>query len=234
MKKTNIARQLVSLANDLDAYGNTEAADQVDAALVETSEPNPADLVAAAIDDAEKSGYLAKILDQRNPSSPNRLGSFFSEDQTAGSLKSANWRAYSHDEIRPPAKGYVADIPGTVGMVNLNTLPPDMIITASDPKGTHGTEGGGYSVEVPLDPSKLPQTPETTAIIGPDKNKEDPLILYTIFPGKPFKGVIVGTHDLSPIKAKNPEKFDTSTGSFQLTVQEALDQGFKYGKVALK
>jgi hypothetical protein len=235
MKKTQIARELVAIANELDAAGNTAAADKVDAVLEQTAaEPDAKQLVASAIEGAEKSGYLANILDQRNPSSPNRLGSFFVEDQSASSLKSANWKPYSHKDIIPPAKGYVADIPGTVGMIGLNTLPPDMIITASDPKGTHGTKGGGYSVEVPLDPSKLPQASQTTAIIGPGQNKEDPLALWTIFPGTPFEGVIVGTHELSPIQAKNPEKFDTSTGSFQLTVQEALDQGFKYGKVALK
>lgn len=234
MKKTQIARQLVAIANELDAAGNPEAADKVDAALEQTAEESDArSLVASAIEGAEKSGYLAKILDQRNPSSPNRLGSFFAEDQTASSLKSANWKPYSHSDINPPAKGYVADIPGTVGMVELSTLPPDMVITASDPKGTHGTKGGGYSVEVPLDASKLPKTSQTTALIGPDKNKEDPLILYTIFPGTPFDGVIVGTHPLSPIQTTK-EGFDTSSGSFQLTVQEAIDHGFKHGKVALK
>lgn len=235
MKKTQIARQLVAIANELDAAGNPEAADKVDAALEQTAEESDArSLVASAIEGAEKSGYLAKILDQRNPSSPNRLGSFFDEDQTATSLKSANWRPYSHPAISPPAKGYVADIPGTVGMVDLATLPPDMIVTASDPKGTHGTKGGGYSVEVPLDPSKLPQTKQTTALLGPGQTPDDPPVLWTIFPGDPFGASIVGVHELSPIQAKNPEKFDTSTGSFQLTVQEALDHGFKYGKVALK
>lgn len=234
MEKSQIARQLVAIANELDAAGNPEAADKVDAALEQTAEEsNATSLVVSAIEGAEKSGYLAKILDQRNPSSPNRLGSFFDEDQTASSLKSANWRPYSHPEIIPPAKGYVADIPGTLGMVDLNTLPPDMIITASDPKGTHGTKGGGYSVEVPLDASKLMKKSQTTAIIGPDKNKEDPLILYTIFPGDPFGASIVGTHELSPIQTTKGG-FDTSSGSFQLTVQEALDHGFKYGKVALK
>lgn len=234
MKKTQIARQLVAIANELDAAGNPEAADKVDAALEQTAEEsNARSPVASAIEGAEKSGYLAKILDQRNPSSPNRLGSFFDEDQTASSLKSANWRPYSHRAISPPAKGYVADIPGTVGMVDLNTLPPDMIITASDPKGTHGKPGGGYSVEVPLDPSKLPQTKQTTALLGPGQTPDDPPVLWTIFPGEPFGASIVGTVKLSPIQTTK-EDFDTSSGSFQLTVQEALDHGFEYGKVALK
>jgi len=37
MKKTQIARELVSIANDLDAAGKTEAADKVDAILAETA-----------------------------------------------------------------------------------------------------------------------------------------------------------------------------------------------------
>lgn len=231
MKKTNIARQLVSLANDLDASGNTEAADQVDAALVETSKPNPADLVAAAIDDAAASGYLAKVLDQRNPSSPNRLGSFFAKDQTAESLKSAAWRPFSHPAVNAPAEAFQADIPGTVGMVELSKLPQDMVVTASDPKGTHGTKGGGYSVEVPMDVDKLPTSTYTTALVGPGKSGPT---LWTVFPGDPFGASIVGTHEESSIIANNPHKFDTTESSFKLTVGEAIEQGFKYGKVATK
>lgn len=233
MKKiSTIISDLIRIANELDDAGATDAAGKVDEVVGALADGESARAkVAAAIDDAAASGYLAKVLDQRNPSSPSRLGSFFTEDQTADSLKEANWRPFIHPAVSAPAEAFQADIPGTVGMVELSKLHKDMVVTASDPKGTHGTKGGGYSIEVPLDSSQLPKSEYTTALVGPGK---DGPTLWTVFPGDPFGASIVGTHEDSPIIAKNPEKFDTSAPSFQLTVGEALDHGFKYGKVSSK
>ena len=233
MKKvSNIVGQLVRIANELDQAGQTDLADKVDNVAEKLSDAESARAkVAAAIDDAAASGYLAKVLDQRNPSSPNRLGSFFTVDQTAESLKAANWRPFKHPAVNAPAEAFQADIPGTVGMVELSTLPMNMVVTASDPKGTHGSKGGGYSIEIPMDANSLPTSTYTTALVGPGAAGPT---LWTVFPGDPFGASIVGTHEDSPIITKNKEKFDTSSPAFKLTVGEAIEHGFKYGKVASK
>jgi hypothetical protein len=68
---------------------------------------------------------VQKVLVTRNPG-PNAMGSVFGEAQTPQSLAAADWQPYSHPSIQSPAAGFVAKIPGTVGVVELNTLNPSM------------------------------------------------------------------------------------------------------------
>jgi len=231
----DIIRKLALVANQLDKAGLFKRANEVDSVLSSMVEGNSGsnnggsakDLMREVIEGAEENGYLSRILSQRNPSSSSRAGSFFLEDQTAESLKSADWQPFAHPAISPPAIGFRASIPGTVGMVELSKLPPGTMVMATDPKRTHGTKGGGYSVEVLMDSDNLPESDYTTALVGPGE-KGETHVLWTIFPGSPNGASIVGTHDLAPIKPPNSDDFRVWE---EIPVSEAIESGFKFGKV---
>lgn len=86
MNKDRI-KWLRSMASKLDQMGYTKAADEIDEVLQSSVNESP---VPKALEFAAQSEYLAKILDQRNPSSPNKAGSVFLNDQDLKSLQSAN------------------------------------------------------------------------------------------------------------------------------------------------
>lgn len=240
-KNASILKRLLKVANEFDRNGLTKEADQLDGIIrslaedesfqneesEDTTEGEQSSPVAEALEEAAQSGYLAKVLDQRNPSSPNKAGSYFLEDQDLQSLKAANWEPYSHPAIGGPAQGFRAPIPGVVGVVKLSDLPQDMMVMATDPKETHGTEGGGFSIEAKLDNDSLPTSEYTTALLGPARDS-DKLTLWTVFPGDPTGASIVGTHAQSPLKPKDPGSFKVWE---EIPVRDALAQGFEYGKV---
>ena len=99
----------------------------------------------------------------------------------------------------------------------------------TDPKGTHGTDGGGFSAEVIMSGDNLPKSGHTTMLLGPGRNGGT--ALWTIFPGDPTGASIVGTNENSPIKPSNPESFRIWQ---EIPASEALEQGFKFAKVVEK
>jgi len=232
MNKIAKALALISkIANELDGSDQSEKADTLDEAareIVESVNPeqNSEIDIVKILEEANQSGYLDQILKQRNPSSPEKAGSTFQTDLTSSDLVSANWIPYSHSAINPPAQGFSAPIPGTVGIVNLADLPEGTMVMLTDPKGTHGTEGGGFSAEVRMDDGNLPTSDSTTMLIGP--GREGGLALWTIFPGDPTGASIVGEHEDSAAHPSSPESFRTWQ---EIPVSEAIMQGLSFGKV---
>jgi hypothetical protein len=152
---------------------------------------------------------VQKVLVTRNPG-PNAMGSVFGEAQTPQSLAAADWQPYSHPSIQSPAAGFVAKIPGTVGVVELNTLNPSMPVKLVD---GHETGFLAPAVQVP----RGIKSEHTTLLLGPiDKDGTEGV--WTFFPGDPILP--------SELKAD-----DVPEDKMEITVSEAINMGFEFAKV---
>jgi hypothetical protein len=158
--------------------------------------------------------YLAKTLLTRNPG-PESEGSTFLDPQSVESLATAEWSDANDSAISAPAVGYVSNIPGLLGIVELSKLNPQ-----APCEMVQGHKKGIPFVSPVVSPASLPQEMKvvnfTTLLCGPGDNG---LIVWTFFPG----GAI-------PPSTMEPSE---ATAAVK-TVADAIRLGFAYGKVAGK
>lgn len=153
--------------------------------------------------------YLVECLVDRTEATAK--GSFFTAPQTVETLKAADWEPYAHPDVNAPAVGFKAPIPGTVGVVDLRTLPKDTIVTLYGKVEDPNPDITG-TVVFPKD--QLPKADFTTLLLGPGDDGIE--VVWTFFPGEPVR--------FSSIKGKE------LIGK-KITVAEAIDMSILYGKV---
>jgi len=221
-------KELIKIANELDSKGLRKEADYLDGIILKFAEDNfddedfvePEELGASnasrIVSDAiERSigmpHYEATFL-TRNPGDEAE-GSVFLEAQTSDSLKAAVWQPFGHKDIKAPAQGYEANIPGTFGLVELKKLDSEVPI-----KMVLGHKGEEPFVTALVDKSnvssELTEKDFTVILLGPG---EDGLIVWTFFPGPP----------IVPSSTTPSEETDSVR-----TVADAIAIGFDYAKVA--
>lgn len=154
---------------------------------------------------------LEVIFRTHNPG-PRSEGSTFLEPQSLESLMRADWSKYEHSEIKPPAQGFRANIPGKLGIVKIGELCPETPCTM-----TLEHKGSLLFVSPLVDrefiPRKLQQVSFTTILLGPS---EDRLIVWTFFPGDP----------VSPSDMR-----ETLKTKAVHTVKDVINLGFDYVKI---
>lgn len=134
-------------------------------------------------------GYFMQILRQRNPGA-DAMGSVFDVEQDYYSLMAEAYCAqpYNAGASAIPGCTYIQlPIPGTIGVVSLDSLPEDTELLLADPKNTCGSEGGGVDAYLNVLKGTGEKTEFTVAIVGPGDAKDkdgNPLpVLWTIHPG---------------------------------------------------
>jgi hypothetical protein len=215
--------------------------------------------VKQAIDNTSPA-YMESLIKTRTPE--GRLGSYF---ETVGDGKIATPEslreairgakivpfdpvdASGKQIIKPPARGFSAEIPGgRLGMVNLDSLPPGTKLSLVDPKGT-----GSWSLAVVDGSIRGEETNRVTFIIGPDEVNGKPTgkeAIWTFHPGDPVspspvndqvvvsknaalaadgKGIvgILSAADVPPAVRGQARRIDN------LTVEQAKELGFGLAKV---
>jgi hypothetical protein len=168
--------------------------------------------------------YLNSVISMRSPTSEDRAGSFFDTEVGTHEIMEAAERAevYTPGEGQslPICKYFRLPLPGTVGMVDLDTLPEGATLNLEDPKGTVGTEGGGVScVYRGEGVDNLARADFSVLILGPSEEDESKLCVWTIHPGDTTP---------RPGDAVNDPKHVGRT----VTVDEAKALGFVLAKVA--
>ena len=89
----------------------------------ETDKLDATENVRAAIQRSLDMPHFKKTFLTRNPG-PESEGSTFNEPQTPETLMQAQWSEFSHPDIKAPAVGYKANIPGTMNLIRLTDLDP--------------------------------------------------------------------------------------------------------------
>jgi len=153
--------------------------------------------------------YFQQTLDQRNPG-PDSCGSTFLKPQDMHSLMEADWIPYGHPDIKSPAKGFRAPIPGFLGVVPVEKTTGILIVTTSS-KDTGFIEL--QELVMPGADHQRIMVDYSTAIIGPGDHGEE--ILYTVFPGQPIA----------------PSTLAGVGGPKEVSREEAKQMGFTYAKV---
>ena len=225
--KNKMLKELIKLANELDEKGLTEEADKLDGVIQEiepsseldlpileeegASERYATEIVRAAIQRSLDMPHFKNTFLTRNPG-PESEGSTFNEPQTPETLMQAQWSEFSHPDIKAPAVGYKADIPGIMNLIRLTDLDPQTPM-----KMVPGHKGETPFVTALLSPKDIgvAGTPVdyTVILLGPG---EDGHIVWTFFPGDPISP---STTEPSP-----------ETKAAQ-TVEDAIKLGFMWGKV---
>lgn len=185
--------------------------------------------IKAAFDNTDKS-YMASSLEQRNPG-PNSAGSTFDFVTAIEDLKFADWKPALDPAIKPPAKGYTAQISGLLGIAKLDTLSPSKkVVLQPAHKGKAKIKEGPNAGLVPaecatnLSDSEREKVDFTTLIVGP--GKEGKPVVYTFFPGPAtfkFKEIPFTT-------VKERLGYPLETEKIIITVEEAIDLGYNYCK----
>lgn len=205
-------KELIKIANELDERGLTDEADTLDEIIGGAEEGGDASsIVIDAIERSAGMPHFEKTFETRNPG-PDSEGSVFNEPQSVESLKAAKWEAFSHPDIKAPAKGFSAQIPGKIGLVNLADLDPSTPIRME-----LGHKGEDEFVTTLIDKADAPleklEVDFTVMLIGPGEGGD---IVWTFFPGDPI------------MPSSMTPSTETESAS---TAQDAIDLGFSYGKV---
>lgn len=153
-------------------------------------------------------GYFEKTLISRLANGTGSVTAFENADLLEEALKTSVWKPYSHENIMESCEAFIThDIPGEYGLIELETLPKDTLVTLRDRKNT-----GKVSLEISGTRGK--KVDFTVIILGPEQGKE---VVYTFHPGEPVK----------PSVTQMEPGMDGSTW----TVEEALNKGFKTAKI---
>jgi hypothetical protein len=132
--------------------------------------------------------YLQKTLETRNPPG---TGSEFTRPMTIQELKNAKWTPLNHSGIRAPSIAYTANIPGRIGVIDINKLPDQTLVKIQlSHNGTGGKTGKAAEAVARFDTS-LTYANTTCVILGPAlpgyfKHSADKFMVYTFHPGKPL------------------------------------------------
>jgi hypothetical protein len=153
--------------------------------------------------------YWAKCLTQR--SKVVSAGSFYdlAAEQIERALEAAIWKKAEHPSIMAGCTAYVTEnMPyGYYGLIDINTLDDDVVLTCEDRKGT-----GMVSLTVHIDKEFLPIARYTWLIIGEDNGEQ---VVFTFHPGEPV----------------SPSFTQMGKVPATLTKQQALDLGFNKAKI---
>ena len=190
---------------------------------VEATAPSPQEAFAYSQEKALE--YLEKSIKQRNPG-PDAAGSVFTEPQTIESLINASWVPYPHENIKPPAIGFKADIGGTLGIAPIDALPDDQEIRfqPAHDGGVKNEEGQHLAEVVAQIPEGDRGVGHTTLIVGPVKEEPGKFQVWTFFPGDATPKHPDITMDSIRIKMNSEEEKVTAT------VADAKNAGFNFVK----
>ncbi len=125
--------------------------------------------------------YGQSVIAQRVPG-PAQAGSCFAvatAAEAAELLQGAAWSRLEHPAVTAPAVAFEAAIPGTWGLVPLESLAPETRVVLADPKGT-----GKVEAVVDLPQPARPRVQTTTIILGPGGDGAE--VVWTVHPGLPI------------------------------------------------
>ena len=216
-------RSLVKIANKLDSLGLTKEADVVDREIIRLAQmdemidlekdegsSDASSRVKSAIEASIGMPHFEGAFRTRNPSSESE-GSTFLEAQSPESLMDAKWSEYNHPDVKAPAVAFRADISGYFGIIELSEIDPE---TPVEIVKAHKGALEEAACIIPASSVSRPEASFTTILLGPGGDKE---IVWTFFPGPPIApSSMPWTQDLA----------DSVT-----TVGDAIEAGFKYGKL---
>ena len=172
---------------------------------------NASELVKTAITNSKEkmADYWNNTLKQRSMKSDMVAGSRYnlSPEQIEESLLNADWTPYQHENVKPPAKAYKANIAGYEGIIKLNTLPQDKTVVLDDRKNTG-------KVSVVADGVLGRKVDFTVILVGPHEGNE---VVWTFHPSDPIMPSVVDAGE--------------GMNGKQLTVREAIQMGFEYAKL---
>lgn len=194
------------------------------------NKPNAA--AAFATSAAVSPDYLNKCLSTRLASSSERAGSWFDDDVATSpdtllaALKGADWQPYPHEAIKSPAIAFRAPVKGRNGMVALDSLPDDAVITLTDPKGGQAFWDGKQKVAASVVAAHYgvvaPTEQFTTLIVGPVRDDaEGRHEVWTFHPGAP----------VAPSMVDRIAPDGTDRHGQNVTVAEARAMGFDFAKL---
>lgn len=205
--------KLARVANKLDSVGLVKEADVIDRFILKLAQQGsvPSNRVWAAIQKSIGMPHFDNAFKTRNPS-PESEGSTFLEPQTPETLMMASWEPANDSSIKAPAVGFVADIPGYFGVVDLAGLDRETPVTMV--KAHKGAVNEAVCLISGSD-AERPRADFTTILLGPDDDGE---IVWTFFPG--------------PAISPSSFPWDESLTESVKTVSDAIDIGFRYGKLS--
>ena len=173
--------------------------------------------------------YLEASLKQRTPG-PASAGSTFLSAITTEELVNANWTPYNHPDIMSPAIGFKADIPGTLGIAPITSIPAGQPVRFQPGHGgkalvRDGPKAGMVLAEVVAEiPAGARQVGHTTLILGPSRDDPSKLTLWTFFPGDP-------TPKLPDITLEDVQaQFGTTEDTVIATASDAIAMGYGFVK----
>jgi len=148
--------------------------------------------------------YFASTVSQRLAGgSGSRYPQYEDAESLVAALEDAEWVKYDHPAIGEGCDGFKSEIPGEIGMIELENLDDDDEVQLVDPKRT-----GSLSAVVKGD--SFVQVDFSVMIVG---DHEGDLVVFTFHPGDPVRpSTIEGT----------PRT---------VTVREARDLGFDLAKI---
>ena len=122
--------------------------------------------------------YFANTVSQRLcGGSGSRYPQFDDSVALEVALENANWEAYDHPAIGEGCKGYKSELPGEVGLIELDNLNDDDEVELVDPKGT-----GSLSAVVKRD-DYVP-VGFSVMIVGEHEGNS---VVFTFHPGDPVR-----------------------------------------------
>jgi len=152
---------------------------------------DPTQRVIAAIDMLKEvdPSYYNNMFNQRLHGSPNAAGSTYEGyaniEELISMLKNVQWESYNHPSVRPPAVSFKANLPGRLGLVEIDNLPDNVSLFLDDRK-----RAGTISLVAKVNSSivkTLAKTDFTVIMLGP-ADKDDPReIVWTFHPGDPVR-----------------------------------------------
>ena len=164
--------------------------------------------VVKALDNTPKE-YAESLFNMRSAYSKENAGSVLNAppQKIPNLLRGVRWVRYPHPNIEFPAVGFLADIPGRVGIITLSDLDPQHPVVLEDPKGT-----GAVSAVVENVGDRI-MVGHTTMILGPREDGQGEQV-WTFHPGDPIR----------------PSEVPASKAGIS-TVGEAVALGLEYAKV---
>lgn len=194
----------------------------VEAGTTQVAGNNP---VAAALLRGEKADPVYTDGIFRNRIEKTRKGSFYPNatvHDLRARLMGAKWEPYKHPSFREGSHGFITRDMGNgcLGVVDINWLPQDTVLTLLDPKGGKAHWDGRQKVDAcwsTPEGFEWPVQSHTIAITGPDESSPSGDVLFTFYPGDP-----------TPPSDVDRMIGDLDRHNTKVTVEEAKKLGFTH------
>lgn len=150
-------------------------------------------------------------------------GSYFAgttKEQLKDMLLSAKWREYKETGASIPGCRYFVteDIPGGIrGIVNIDSLPDNVVLKAEDPKGVGRVSMVVDSADIDMEQQRVPHTCLITGMEEIDGKKHE--IVFTFHPDWPISPSIISTDTIKP--------------GTEFTKEEAKALGYNYVRIEI-